>query len=219
MKILATSCWHIGLETGGYSRADEIGELAKELIDESYNADLFVHLGDLFDNDHPRPGDYALAFALLRQIECEAKVLVAGNHDPTAVVPIGVALDGWKVVHEDPAVFDVHGDAADGRYVCIPYQSAFTEIVESVKLARTAGDVVAVFSHLDVPGASLSSGVEMGDSEHALPPDAKDLPCWVVNGHIHKRQIMGSIIMPGSLIQVNQGESGESKGFVMLRTG
>lgn len=230
MKILATSCWHLDLETGGCDRHAEIVDAAQKVIDMCHGVDLVVMLGDLFDNNRPSPRAYATAIRLLGEISAPL-LLIPGNHDPDTYAPLEAALSYNAICPCTAKRLGVIG-YGDKQFVCVGYcrdkdvlggaQYAVTQAFERVSMGADGLEgsvrIDAVFTHLNVEGASFSSGGISEAMEPYIPVDvAQKLSCPVVNGHIHRQQRMGNIYMPGSLIRVNYGEAGDKvKGYIEL---
>jgi DNA repair exonuclease SbcCD nuclease subunit len=94
------------------------------------------------------------------------------------------------------------------------------EMIDSVFVEASASEerVKAAFCHLDVEGASLGSeAAVLRGAKLAIPKGlANNLNCEVFNGHLHKRQTMKNIIMPGSIIQTDFGEVDGKQVFAIV---
>jgi len=232
MKIVITSCWHLDLKLGGYDPHSDILRAARQVIDETQGADLFVHLGDLFETPKPSPRAYATAIELLNQCGCPAVVL-EGNHDQDALEPLSEIEFPNEVRIIDGAQALGIGDK---KFAFIPYlidrtarELADVTAQEWVNIEFDAcrraheDDVIgeyridAVFCHLDVEGAELPSGQTMFGGDLRMPVDvAKKLPVPVFNGHIHRRQkLEPNIWITGSLIPTDFGERYDEKSYVV----
>lgn len=89
MRILHTSDWHLGLQSGHFSRREEheafFRWLSRTLTDEA--VDALVVAGDIFDGMQPSNESLRLYYRLLRDIESTGVrnvVVVGGNHDSAA---------------------------------------------------------------------------------------------------------------------------------------
>jgi DNA repair exonuclease SbcCD nuclease subunit len=221
VKIIATSCWHLDLEHGGYDFHLDIIQAANEVIDASRGADLLVHLGDLFDTNRPSPRAYKTAMELFSEAGCPV-LLIPGNHDSEALGPLEF-LEGVEV-QATPGMWAFERGKEYRVFLCVghpPRDWDQEKIDELFRIARRSADaldtsvrVEAVFCHLEVEGSVLGGYVHR-ETQMGIPVKlAKKLPCPVVNGHIHGRQtIEPNIVMPGSLIRATFGERGESKGY------
>lgn len=228
MKIVASGDWHLDKKIEGYDLHDHIVRAAESVIDEAHGADFFVHLGDLFDNRRPTPRAYATAIELLSQLGCPI-VVIQGNHDVGTGGPIQAALSGRVDVVTGPVVLAINdrsfqfvpwiiGHPEPQRVVDLVFEDARISWDDEFEKGKT-NRVCAVFSHLGVRGAILSSGVAMNQGTLEMPYEvAQGLPCPVVNGHIHRRQKLGNNIwMPGGVVSFDMGERNDgAKGAVVL---
>lgn len=89
VRILHTSDWHIGLQTGHISRRDEheafFRWLSRTLVAEA--VDVLVVAGDIFDGMQPSNESLRLYYRFLRDVESTGVrdvVVVGGNHDSAA---------------------------------------------------------------------------------------------------------------------------------------
>jgi len=80
MKIVVSGDWHLGAIVDGWDMHDDIMRVAKEVVQATYSADLFVLPGDLFHHPRPSPRAYAAAIELLDGVGCPF-VVIPGNHD------------------------------------------------------------------------------------------------------------------------------------------
>lgn len=94
------------------------------------------------------------------------------------------------------------------------------EVIDSVFMeASTEEDrVKAAFCHLDVDGASLGSETAvLRGGKLCIPKQvANSLPCSVFNGHLHKGQVLKNIIMPGSIVPTDFGDSDGKHGYLIV---
>ena len=86
MRILHTADWHIGAKSDDLDRFPEQKEALKQLVEysKSYNVDMVLISGDIYDNLVPSAEDeelfYKTVVDLSRNGNC-AVVAIAGNHD------------------------------------------------------------------------------------------------------------------------------------------
>ena len=86
MRILHTADWHIGAKSDDLDRFPEQKEALKQLVEysKSYNVDMVLISGDIYDNLVPSAEDeelfYKTVVELSRNGDC-AVVAIAGNHD------------------------------------------------------------------------------------------------------------------------------------------
>jgi len=244
VKIIVSGDWHLGAIVGGWDMHDDIMRVAKEVVQATHTADLFVLPGDLFHHPRPTPRAYAAAIELLDGVGCPFVVL-CGNHDAGKgfirgengkLFPFPDALEPLRKINF----------RAEGRFPRFPIHISFgTEGVTftfighvSDALARddSHGDLnaqavvdsyfeeskevrpKAVFSHLNADGAkggSEESFLIGGDLRMPLSI-ARELPCPIFNSHIHRRQEMPpNIHMPGSIIPTDFGDRDGNKGYLV----
>jgi len=209
MKIVASGDWHLDLKVKGYDFHSDIVRAAEEVIDATRGADLFVMLGDLFETQEPSPRAYAALFRLLGDVACPM-LAVAGNHDYKAYAPLEeVTYNSELKVAYSPIAVGVLGK----HFLLLPYggeQKDIDSMVESV------GGIDAAFAHLNMEGAELHEGMTSGVGGLMLPGQLKRVVYPVVNGHYHRRQHVGSVWMPGSLVPTDMGERGNERGWLEL---
>ena len=221
MKIVASGDWHLDMARAGYDFHDDIVRALNQVVDATQGADLFVHLGDLFDNDHPSPRAYMTAMEALHEVPCPV-VIVPGNHDPYAWAPLQhmgreILIANW------PSTYDILGKSfliagyltdaeakAGGRG-----KSAQQVVDEAFVDARSVG-VKAAFCHLDFMEAVVGENTTMRFCGLQIPAEALISTFPIINGHIHKQQQVQSVHCPGSLVPGNVGERLDVKGYVEL---
>ena len=236
MRILCTGDWHLGLVVGGYDFHDDIVEMCQVIVEDADKADLVVHLGDLFHSPRPDPRAYAAAIELLGSFHPNVIVL-AGNHDagrgtvadyrnggrapaPDAFEPLRKVLKNVAFISY-PTIFEYE----DLSFGVLPYVtdtvarhvegSTAQEWIEKVYRESLRAGVKAVFSHLEVEGAKLGENTVMRGTGLSLPETSA--PCPIVNGHIHRNQVVGGTIIPGSVVPTEFQRKREEKGYVVIR--
>jgi DNA repair exonuclease SbcCD nuclease subunit len=229
MKVIITSCSHIGKHLAGYDWREDQIKAFDEIVERSHRADLFVHLGDLFDNGHPAPKDYALALDLLDAIDCPM-FLMKGNHDenpgmePDALEPISrFRFRKDLSIIRRPTMVGIGGKF----FAFIPFQNDAKERAASggAVSAQAAADFVLdgcrrgepkismLFTHVDIGGLLP----QVGDSSQRVNVqvplgDLQALPFDVAVGHYHKSaHLAPNIYVVGSLLPFDFGEVGEQK--------
>ncbi len=231
MKLIVTGCWHLGKRIGGYDLHNDIKETAFQVIDATQSADLFVHLGDLFDSNKPSPADYTTAIGLINELGCPG-LFLPGNHDPDTLYPLVVAKQGGAfskstVFAVAPGQYRV-GEDGEKQVLCIghpPREWKQPNVDTEFERARMSHEdewssrqarVEAVFTHLNAEGVEIGEGVRMGPTDLSIPMEAaKKLPCPVFAGHIHKEQFIApNIYFPGSLVRADMGERDQKKCFI-----
>lgn len=109
----------------------------------------------------------------------------------------------------------VHNPAAMAEFGRTAQEMVDMAFDEALKM----GDQVkAAFCHLDVDGAKAGTeGSYLRGGKLQMPMDlVKRCPFVVLNGHIHKRQTMGNVYMPGSLVPTDFGDVDGDKGYALL---
>jgi DNA repair exonuclease SbcCD nuclease subunit len=222
VKIVFATDFHLDACPAGYDlHADALKAL--EVVElESAGANLLVLGGDIFNTRRPTPRAYATVLRLLQTVACPV-ILVQGNHDIGTYGPletvrtVGVqGIEEPEFVNErkvlvvtKPRIVGFGGR----RLLIAPYmpQAACERpvgVVYSEAFKRAASEnVVAAFCHLDIGGA-YGAGGELPTGPQVMPEEAFELPCAVLNGHIHVAQKVRNVVMPGSLVPVAFGEGG-----------
>lgn len=241
MRIILSGCWHIGRKLAGYDWSAERTRAVEAIIERTHTADLFIHLGDLFDTGRPSPADYNLAFQVLDELDCPM-FLLKGNHDENPGLEVD-ALEPLKKIRfrqqskivQFPCVM-----AVDGRVFSLaPYQNdtkarqpslstpgfdsaqaAVDDLLRRMKekdmYSRFDGEgrAAALFcTHLEVAG--LDYGVEESSRRIGAAYHLEDLvklPFDVIVGHLHKaKMIRPNVYLPGSLLPFDFSEVGVQK--------
>lgn len=196
-RILFTGDWHIGADTWGRDRRDELKEAVTGLagVVEQRNVSSVVVLGDVFDSFR-WPGREDLEFAAsLFGILCAAPsverlVLVKGNHDwnDVAAWPKMIFNSGERpkfTVHETPSFV-----RADGGFICVvPHlrkHAVGNGLPATIRRAVPAEDGPSIVcAHMAFEGTTPS----IPDGEPVMTGEA--LSMWgkrlkgAVFGHIH----------------------------------
>ncbi len=123
MRLLHQSDWHLGRTLYGVARREDHEDALEQSVAlcRSFEPDLVLHTGDLFDGPRPGVDDLTLALdALRRMAECAPVVVLAGNHDSPPLFRFLDSLSGPRLTFVDVARHPRHGgilsfDAARGR--------------------------------------------------------------------------------------------------------
>jgi DNA repair exonuclease SbcCD nuclease subunit len=243
MRIIGCGDVHLGLKSAGYDCFDDTLRAFRAVVAKTHHADLFVLWGDLFHRPAPEPRESAAAIETLLQVGCPA-VIFPGNHDvgkggvhrvvggksipaPDALEPLRrIPWSRETLIPDSPIIatvdgkrflFACHLSDARARQISDGEHGAQGVIDELFEEAATEG-VDAVFSHLDVHGAT--TGTEgaflVGGSLQIPIKVTARMQCPIVNGHIHKRQRVGRIEIPGSLVPTDFGDRDGDKGYATL---
>lgn len=235
MRILIIGCTHFGKTLAGYDWKREFDRALGDVISRSLQADLLVHLGDLFDCGHPTPRDYAHALDALDSIGCPMFIM-KGNHDenpglePDALEPLtrfrfrqevkfirepGVNGIGGKVFAFLPFWNDAKARAFRGKSA----QEEADDLIQNVTRMETYNSanerlpVSMLFTHVDVEG--LGHPVEETSQRTNVAvklEDLKKLPFNVAVGHYHSSMhFEPNVYVPGSLLPFDFSEVGNEK--------
>lgn len=233
MKILTSGCWHYDRFLMALDRHGDLEKASAQVIDQANaEADLFVHLGDMFQTSRPSPRAYAMVTEFISQLKCKA-VFMHGNHDskfygnvdsfaplrkwaPEDVIFLDRPVDLFVDNHRLLFLGHIRNEEAK-IYLYDNAQQMIDRLVEQAKESyEEPGGLVrrvdAIFSHLDMSGACMDSGKISKGTDLHLPLDVLKFPCMVVNGHLHEKQkVEPNVWMPGSLVQMNFGERNQEK--------
>ncbi|MDD6213471.1 MAG: exonuclease subunit SbcD [Clostridiales bacterium] len=149
MKIIHTADWHLGKTLCGRSRRTEQEEFLEFLVQEteSYEADLILIAGDIYDNGNPPAWAEELFYRTVMRLSGDGKRLVlviAGNHDsperleaaiplarkhgiiicgyPRTVTPVG-ACGKQEVLQSGEGWMEVKAGREHAVILTIPYPS------------------------------------------------------------------------------------------------
>lgn len=202
------------------------------------DVDLVVHGGDVFNRSSVLPTVAWQAFEPLRDVAARGVpvFIVPGNHERSRLPHARFARHPLVHVFDRPRTFVI--DVAGGRVALsgFPYErhdvrSRFPSVVEATEWTRVPADVRLLCMHHCVEGATVGPG----DFTFTTAADvirAQDLPAGfaaVLSGHIHRHQVLmhdlrgqpltAPVCYPGSIERTSIAESGETKGFLILRVG
>jgi DNA repair exonuclease SbcCD nuclease subunit len=188
-------------------------ELAKHRLD------FIVVLGDILhshENLHTEALNQAnILVESLRRL-CKVYLLV-GNHDminnSQFLTPnhwMNVFKEWENVVVVDKVVeTSISSDSSDKKFVFVPYvpNGRFREALNTLETTYT--DATIIFAHQEFKGVKMGAII----SAHGDEWDEKDP--FVVSGHIHSHQLLGTnILYTGSSLQNAYGESENNYLFI-----
>jgi DNA repair exonuclease SbcCD nuclease subunit len=225
VRILVTSDWHGDRWTMGVPRFPEIERAAHATVDAAIRekVDAWAFLGDLTD-----PDSGVCVFRCIELlIRCVLRVweadidpiVIAGNHDviedgsgETSLSPLRALLgsEGTFFLRERPGMIDVRGVPI----LALPYTATSHRYDP---LAQRL-DARVVLGHLSVPGiVPGEETLEMPRGrEVVLPVDRFPKDAVLINGHYHKQQASGRVLIPGSLARLTHGEERNEPGFLIV---
>jgi len=239
MKVIIIGDLHFGLIYKGISFNERIIECLRQIYVEikEVRPDLVVLLGDLFHNSGYSIDAITYVIRLLKRYEslgCRIEV-VQGNHDKKKFrndeCDLFDLLEEFKFKHiefrRSSISFRADKDSKSA-FLFIPYldKTDLPEEYSNVQqyLNEESKEVlkklkekwpkfrVYVFSHLSVEGARTGSEIEfISTTDISVPKcliESKRVK-QIFNGHIHLRQEVGKVIMPGSIESFRFGEGRE----------
>lgn len=209
-RTLFTSDWHIGADTWGRDRREELTRAVSALADEGKRAGVenVVVGGDIFDSfRYPGRDDLALASALFARLcaipTLQRLIVVKGNHDwnDMAVWPemmFGLSPDLSFMVCEKPMFID----AGEGWISAIPHirrhaiKGSFEDTVAGA-IPEQDGRPVLLCAHMALDGTTplpaSDKGGEPQMTEKALEAYGDALK-GAFFGHIHKREEYDTVV-------------------------
>jgi len=208
---------HKGLYWKGRKRDDVLAALhyAFELSRASAEVNAVVITGDLFHSNAPTPADVGELIGALYMLESSGidTYLLSGNHDVrrsnSALYPFTQILYEHIRIIEEPCVLEVDG----AECLFVPYQLKY----DKDKLKTLADSMCKRglgFGHAMVAGSFVKGlGILPKDQELTLPAaliDHPNIARWYV-GHIHEPQVIGKVIIPGSIVCSDVSEVDQEK--------
>jgi len=247
MKIIAFGDAHLDAKVGGYDlhtdAARALEHVGTACVEQA--ADLRVMLGDMFHGNSPSPKAWATFNRTLFESPILI-IVVPGNHDHAAYDPVreismppyspsgiswndaegditnGVCCPKWPCIVDVGeqikvlVVPYVHNPAAMEEFGRTAQEMVDMAFVDALKHGN---EVKAAFCHLDVDGAKAGTeGAYLRGGKLQMPMDlAKRCPFPILNGHIHRKQKMGNVYIPGSLVATDFGDAdGPTKGYAVV---
>lgn len=194
-------------------KLDAIEQAVKYAIDNE--ADLFVHLGDVYDKINPSE---FLRSKFLRAIKPLIGkipiVIVIGNHDTDenvfSLMADDVLLETLQsediMIFEDPIELEIEGV----EFLIVPWKK--DAIIE--KELKSTKDKI-VLGHFGVDGA-VASGSEFVLSK-GISQTLFDRHLYTFLGHYHRYQHTDKFMYVGSIARADFGERNDPKGFVHIK--
>lgn len=178
-----------------------------------------VVIGDLFHVRGVVPAEVTQAvYRLFERIRKELKMVIyisTGNHDQVDVLGTIHGIYSFKnlvQMIDTPLREEIGGTTC----VFIPYMASHEDTLHCFARADIDGPVDIVFAHCGVDGAYI------GPVEYKIkdPLTVEDINAerfkWVILGHYHKPQNMSdNVLYVGSPAQINRGEAGEKKRWLI----
>ena len=244
-KVLVGSDLHLDSRLRGVERADDLFDRFDEMVDVANTEDvqLGICCGDLFDGHSPDERVWTLLSRMRGSLGRSTVpwVFVAGNHDvvdrkgcrsalaPLASDMVHVSETVEVVSFEYPTPLHVltlpHISRAHltdpGPLALTPHEWIEAEAhlqLDRFESGELSGPLIAA-GHLSLPEVEFGSEQEMMRGEMILFPQCvldSPLVRIMVNGHYHKPQRVGRVIIPGSPERMSFGERSDGKSFLVL---
>ncbi len=182
MRIFHTSDWHLGRLTYGQSRRDDSLAAFEEALQiaRDFRPELVLHSGDLFDASRPSIEEMSLAHEMLRRLsEVAPVVVVAGNHDSSALFELFEALLGHGRLQFVPTIrhpkqggiLEFAGPGHEvARVICMPFLHA-NRVVDALEVKaelRTLSYADRVAGMQQVFAKALEQGYDPNKHVHLL---------------------------------------------------
>ena len=206
-KILITGDWHVKKGITTNIILNYLDYLLTYCIDNEIK-DMFI-LGDIFDKSSSIKNEaFVPLFMKLYQIKNSGIKLtfILGNHDIYNV-------NNDSIVETFMTIGTVIKEGIEDKfnnYFFLPY----TKKEELIPYNKFNG---ILFTHLPIADFSFDNSYHATE-KHAFGKAFFSDFDLVFTGHFHRHQVQGNIIYPGSPIQLNFGETGQKKGFIVLDT-
>jgi DNA repair exonuclease SbcCD nuclease subunit len=213
LKVLTIGDPHFGRQPSflkpGYWRKC-VSDMLQAALDAALKAkvDVIVILGDVFDNNTPKPKDHAeFVDFVFKAHESGLKVIVLrGNHDyedseSNALEPYEKMRGMIKVINK-PTMLKLNG------VMCKFYPWQPPDVHEDLGAIKSKTPML-VFHHTEAHGSKMDNGW-LADGFH---PDARH---FYVGGHLHTWQLVGKrAIYPGVALVHHWNH--DPKGFMLLK--
>lgn len=207
MKIILTSDWHTtkGLRTTLVLNYLDflINYAKKENI-----RDIWV-LGDIFDKSSNIKNEafIPLFMKLLKLKEEGFKFkFIIGNHDQylTDGSSIVETFEAFGKVYKEEVTEEIEGN----EFIFLPYTKKEIDLPNKGQYLMT---------HLSIADFTFDNSYHVTE-KHAFKKSLFEEFNFVFTGHFHRHQEQKNICYIGSPFQMNRGEIGQSKGFIILDT-
>lgn len=168
----------------------------------------FVIAGDLF---HTKSIIHSLAQSMLldfiKKYDEIEFIIIDGNHDMSSKAGDGVSA--LKCLDDVDNVIMIHDPIEMDNVAYVPWNpKVMKEFIKNSKADY-------LVSHFGLNEAMLNSGISI-ISDIGLKDISHFKKCFI--GHYHSPQEVGNVIIPGSIIQLDWGEKGEEKRFLVIDT-
>lgn len=243
MKIAICADTHYDLNDGELKRTEDIDRTFNNIISEAIGEeiDVFIHLGDAFDNNHPTADSIAKFIRAISNLEYSMKktFLMVGNHDIISQAGRTSALEvidaiGYRNINvvSVPKVVTI-GDVslmflphmAKAHIIEQGYEGDLQNFWEETisDMFKKCTDRILIFAHHNISGAVSGSEAWMIKGDEQILPDSifeNRKVIYVFDGHIHKPQVLKKkktdVIIVGSAECLNMGEKDDAKKFVIV---
>lgn len=238
MKTLICSDAHTDRKTHRMSRYDEIEAAFLQTVEVAIKerVDYWAFLGDLCDPEDP--AELLRALSLVMRVDSELhragikRIWVTGNHDvvgdgrgTTTLSPLQWNEGAFVARMPSVGFTEPLGIVASRvSVVCLPYPSyqgelSYEELLKEWVPKLSNNERVIVFGH-----ASEVDGALMGDESTEmkrgkgvrLPTELIPAHWKVFNGHYHRPQSIGNVVIPGAMARLSHGEETNSPRFVIV---
>lgn len=249
MQLVVCTDQHYGLQTELMDMTKDINRIVQEIIDYTLKLDnpIFISCGDWYHNNKPSTYLEKLTIKALNRLE-EAEIptiIIIGNHETIAEPGRKHALEPLQEINyrniriiDDVEVVQVE-PFYNINFICLPHisKSRLVDKKETItkpdkyfekcskEILETLDDtkINIVLSHLNIEGAQAGSEGYFIKGEHEnFPSILKNSSKihGIINGHLHKRQILQKtpfpVILPGSIQRNNFGEATDEKSFMVI---
>ena len=222
MKVIHLADLHLGKPFHKKSLIKDQSYMLNEVLKlmDSQKAHLVI-AGDVFDSANPSIEAQELFVSFLRQVIalCERNdteaIVTVGNHDSNRRLALWTKFVGSRV-HIVNDVEDIRIEGVCFRAVSFvkptiaqmkfneqfdTYDAAFERYIQDVDASRTI-----VIAHQTFEGCTTGSSEAMSFFDDAVSKDLVSGFPLVMAGHIHKKQTIGNIYYPGSLMPYAFGD-------------
>jgi len=170
------------------------------------NIEKLVIAGDTL---HNKSIIHALAFStlvdIIRDYQSIQWIIIDGNHDMSSKAGDGVSA--LKGLDNEPNVIMVHSATQIQNVAFVPWNPKTMK--DDIKNSKAD----YLVSHFGLHEAMLNSGISIV-SDIGLKDLAHFKHCFI--GHYHVPQEVSNVTIPGSIIQLDWGEKGEEKRFIIF---
>ena len=220
MKFIAIADLHLSMyaqdkiipETSLPERLHYLNEVLRNIADYAININVNINniviAGDIFHNKsiiHSLAQSIFLDF--LRDHRALNFIIISGNHDMSSKSGSGVSA--LKSLDNEPNVTMIHEPTVIDNINFVPWNPE--TMVDDIKSSNSE----YLVAHFGLNEAQLSSGISI-----VSDVKLKDLSGYkhCILGHYHLPQSVGNVTYVGSPIQLDWGEKGEVKRFLIVDT-